>query len=177
MSARLRPCQLLVALALALTAAAAFAQADIRAEIERMYRAGETAQAMQRLDAALASKPDDADLRFLNGVMLAEQQRPAEAIVVYERLTQDFPGLAEPFNNLAVLYAAEGRLDKARDALEAALRNDPRYATAYENLGDVYLRLAVQAYEHSGANTPSRQRKLRLTRDLLLRSSGDASGS
>src|SRR5690606_12995476 len=36
--------------------------------------------------------------------------------------------------------------DKSRNALEMAIRTNPSYATAYENLGDVYAKLASQAY-------------------------------
>ena len=39
----------------------------------------------------------------------------------FEQLTEDFPELPEPYNNLAVLYAADGQLDRARAALELAL--------------------------------------------------------
>ena len=45
--------------------------------------------------------------------------------------------------------AAAGRYDQARTALEAALRANPQYAVAHENLGDVYARLAEQAWARS----------------------------
>jgi len=86
----------LLLLAAALAAPARAASADERAAIERMYRAGEAAQAMLKLESALAASPADASLRFLKGVLLAEQHRDAEAAEVYQRLTEDFPGLAEP---------------------------------------------------------------------------------
>jgi tetratricopeptide (TPR) repeat protein len=54
--------------------------------------------------------------------------------------------LPEPYNNLAVLYASQGQYDNARAALEMAIRTNPSYATAHENLGDVYAKLASQAY-------------------------------
>jgi Flp pilus assembly protein TadD len=143
------------------------AQADPAQDIERSWRAGDRAGATQRLQAAIAAEPRDARLRFLQGVLYAESGRQPEAIDIYLRLTQEYPELAEPFNNLAVLYAARGELDKARDALETALRNDPGYATARENLGDVYVRLAEQAYAQAGARGPELQRKLQLARQLL----------
>jgi len=64
-------------------------------------------------------------------------------------LTREFPELAEPFNNLAALYAAQGEFDKAADALQSALKINPNYATARENLGDVYVRLAAQSYQRA----------------------------
>lgn len=138
-----------------------------RNEVERLQRAGQSAEAMQRLDKALAEDPRDAELRFLKAVMLAEAGRANEAAEIYTRLTQEFPELPEPWNNLAVLQAAQGRLDEARDALEAALRNDPGYAVAQENLGDIYVRLAARAYERAGSTSPQAQRKLQLARQLV----------
>jgi len=46
-----------------------------------------------------------------------------------------------------VLYASQGQYEKARQQLEMSIRTDPRFATAYENLGDVYTKLASQAYD------------------------------
>ena len=55
----------------------------------------------------------------------------------------DYPELPEPHNNLAVLYAQKGDYELARDELEAAIGAAPDYAIAYENLGDIYARLAA----------------------------------
>lgn len=145
---------------------------DPSREIERLFRAGNPAAAFQRIDQALSSQPDNARLRFLHGVMLSESGRAPEAIEVFQRLTRDFPELPEPYNNLAVLQAARGQLDGARELLETALRNDPAYRAALENLGDVFVRLAQRAYEQAGAIAPADaalQRKLRLARELGAR--------
>lgn len=141
-------------------------------DIERLYRSGDVALATQRLEDALARQPASPSLRFLQGVMLAENRREAEAMVVFERLAQDHPDLPEPYNNLAVLHAARGQLDRARELLELALRHDPAYLAALENLGDVFIRLALRAYEQAAANPRAEaplQRKLRLVRDLATR--------
>lgn len=165
----------LVLLAASLTAAAvhgADPPADPARDIERLYRSGDAALATQRLDQALAAQPGSPRLRFLKGVMLSETHREAEAMSVFERLTQDHPDLPEPYNNLAVLHAARGQLDRARELLELALRHDSGYFAAQENLGDVFARLAQRAYEKASANPQaeaSLQRKLRIARDLAAR--------
>ncbi|HSB22323.1 MAG TPA: tetratricopeptide repeat protein, partial [Burkholderiaceae bacterium] len=97
---------------------------------------------MQRVDKAIAEKPRDAALRFQRAVMLTELQRTDEAIEALNSLIEDFPDLPEPYNNLAVLYASQGNYDKAKAALELAINTHPSYATAHENLGDVYAQLA-----------------------------------
>lgn len=77
--------------------------------------------------------------------------------------------LPEPYNNLAVLVAAGGQLDRARALLETALRLDPAYRTAHENLGDVFVRLAQRAYEAAATGPRSEASllaKLRLAREL-----------
>lgn len=149
-------------------------------DIEQQYRRGETTQALQRLNSALAARPGDAALRFLHGVLLAEGGQASQASAVFERLTQEFPDLPEPHNNLAVLQAAGGQLDAARVSLETALQLDPQYRAAHENLGDVYVRLALRAYGRAGDTNrqePALQRKLQLARDLARGLSPDGSAA
>jgi Flp pilus assembly protein TadD len=142
-------------LALLLSAATMIAGADEVAEVTALAKAGQATEALAALDRFLAVKPKDPQLRFLKGVMLADSGRTAEAITIFTLLNEDYPELPEPYNNLAVLYAAEGNYDKARAALEAAVRGNPGYATALENLGDVYARLAAQAYARALARDPT----------------------
>lgn len=161
--------ELAVGVGLALAATLATAATPAAREIEQQYRSGATTLALQRLDRALAERPGDADLRFLKAVLLAESGQVDEAAVWYERMTQDFPELPEPHNNLAVLRAGAGQLDAARALLEAALRLAPDYRTARENLGDVYVRLAARAYAAAAQGTtaePLLLRKLTLAREL-----------
>jgi Tfp pilus assembly protein PilF len=51
----------------------------------------------------------------------------------------------------------EQQLDKARTALEMAIRTDPGYAIARENLGDVYARLASESYGQALQLDPAKQ--------------------
>lgn len=162
----------LAILCLACLSTAPAAQGDMAREIERQFRAGEPDQAMQRLEAAIARTPDQPRLRFLRAVLLTESGRTTEAVAVLEQLTQDHPDLPEPYNNLAVLHAARGNIDRARDLLERALRIDPGYLTALENLGDVHVRLAERAYAQAGAAAGAPDtlaRKLRLAREVIGR--------
>src|SRR6266568_614211 len=128
---------LLFALALAASSAA---RADELQDINALLKQGQHAQALDRVNQYLAKKPRDAQGRFLKGLILAEQNKVPEAIDVFSKLSQDYPQLPEPYNNLAVLYAAQGQYEKARQQLEMSIRTHPSYATAYENLGDVYTK-------------------------------------
>jgi ketosteroid isomerase-like protein len=158
---------------------AALAQGtDDTAEIGRLLRAGQTEQAAARVEQALASRPRDTQLRFLRGVIQIEQKRNNDAIVTFQRMTEDFPELPEPYNNLAVLFAGQGQYDKARAALELAIRTHPSYATAHENLGDVYTKMASESYTKalqldSGNN--GAQVKLNVIKDLSTAKPGKPS--
>jgi Flp pilus assembly protein TadD len=132
--------------ALLLVLAAGAAQADDYADVNALLRQGKSQEALAKADAYIAGKPRDPQMRFLRGVILTEQGKQADATAVFTQLTQDFPELPEPYNNLAALYAAQSQFDKARAALEMAIKLNPSYATAHENLGDVYARLAGQSY-------------------------------
>src|SRR5690348_15108024 len=96
--------------------------ADDYQESSRLYKEGKRAEALERVNAFLAQHPRDSRARFLKGVILAEQNKSAEAIVVFTELTEEYPELPEPYNNLAVLYANQGDYEKARKSLEMAIR-------------------------------------------------------
>lgn len=118
-------------------------------DAQGLFEAGKYNQAMTRVEAYLKSQPKSAEARFLKGLILVEQGQSAAAIDVFTGLTRDYPELPEPYNNIAVIYAAEGDYDGARSALQAALKTHPSYATAYENLGDIYAKLASEAYQQA----------------------------
>jgi len=144
--------------------------ADDYSDVNRLVRAGQLAEAMAKAEQYLAAKPRDPQMRFLKGVIQSESGKPTDAISTFTLITQDYPELPEPYNNLAVLYAGQNQFDKARAALEMAIRTNPSYATAHENLGDVYAKLASQAYSKAlqldGGNAGV-QPKLALIRTLF----------
>ena len=146
------------------------AHADEIQDINKLFKQGQQEQALGRVNAYLAGKPKDAQARFLKGLILTEQGKTNDAIRTFSELTEDYPELPEPYNNLAVLYAGQGQYDKARVALEMAIRTHPSYATAHENLGDIYAKMASQAYDRAlqldRSNTVT-QTKLALIKDLF----------
>lgn len=139
-------------------------------EINRLQKAGQSQQALDRVNVYLTTKPKDAVGRFIRGLAQAELGKTNDAIATFQSLTEDYPELPEPYNNLAVLYSSKGQFEKARVALELAIQTHPSYSTAHENLGDIYAKLASQAYDkalqldkgNGGVAT-----KLNLVRDLF----------
>jgi Flp pilus assembly protein TadD len=146
------------------------AHADELKDISQMADQGQSAAAIDRLNIYITANPKNAQAMFMKGVLLAEQGRRDEAIRTFTEVTEKFPNLPEPYNNLAVLYADQGQFDKARKALETAIKTHPSYATAHENLGDIYARMASEAYDKAlqldTSNTRA-QGKLSMIKDLF----------
>ncbi len=144
--------------------------ADTLQDIGKLVKQGQHAQALEQIDKYLSGKPKDAQGRFLKGLILAEMNKPNDAIAIFSKLSEDYPELPEPYNNLAVIYAQQRQYEKAKQALEMAIRTHPSYATAHENLGDIYARLASQAYDKAlqlDSSNSSAQTKLSTIKDLM----------
>lgn len=107
------------------------------------------AAALTELDSRIKTNPRDVQAKFKRATILARLGRDDDAIEAFTELTQTYPELPEPYNNLAALYAKHGRYDDARIALETATKANPSYTLAWENLGDLYLRLASASYRRA----------------------------
>ena len=158
---------LAVAAALCLPAGA---WADDFSDVNQLMKSGRLADALAKADQYIAAKPRDPQMRFLKGVIQSESGRTADAIATFNKLIEEYPELPEPYNNLAVLYAGQREFEKARGALESAVRANPSYAIAHENLGDVYAKLAAVSYGKAQQLDPrntSVPPKLALVRQLF----------
>jgi tetratricopeptide (TPR) repeat protein len=139
-------------------------------EANQAFRQGNNRAALEKVNGFLTANPKDAQGRFLKGLVLTELNRYPEAIKEFTSLTEDYPELPEPYNNLAVLYAAQADYERAKNSLEMAIRTHPSYATAHENLGDIYAKMASQAYDKAlqlDKSNTSALTKLSLIRDLF----------
>ncbi|XVJ69839.1 MAG: tetratricopeptide repeat protein [Rhizobacter sp.] len=145
----------------------------------KLVESGQTELAMSVIEEALKTRPLDPQWRFLKGTALTQSGRALEAMAVFTALTEDLPNLPEPHNNLAVLQAANGQTGQARVSLEAAVRADPRYAVAHENLGDVHMRLALESYRNamSSGGDPSALAKKMKPLQLILDAMGTSLGN
>jgi len=140
------------------------------AEVARLIHEGQYAPALVKIDAVLATDAKNPQARFLKGVVQTDETETEAAIATFQALTEDYPELPEPYNNLAVIWAQRGEYDKARKALELALATRPDYAIAHENLGDIYARLASAEYDQAvglDKTNKSAQTKLALVRELF----------
>lgn len=145
-------------------------QADEIQDINLQFRKGELTAALDQANRYLANKPKDAQALFLKGLILGDLGKTNDAIDVFKGLTENYPELPEPYNNLAVLYASQGRYELARNALEMAIRTHPDYATAHENLGDIYAKMAAIEYGKVLAldnGNQAAQTRLKLIQNML----------
>lgn len=139
-------------------------------EAQKLIDQGNIDRALTLTEEVLKEDSGNIEARFLKGLLLAKAERLEDAEIVFNQLTDDHPELPEPYNNLAVIYAAQGKFEQARDALMKAINTHPSYATAHENLGDIYAKMASRAYnqalELDDGNASARE-KLLLVKELF----------
>ena len=147
----------------------AFAQTSY-GDIQLLINDGQYKEALKLTNEQLSKNSSDIKLQFMRGLVLTRLDRYSEAEGVFIQLTKENPDLPEPFNNLAVVYAAQGKYTEASEALKNAINTHPSYATAHENLGDIYAKMASRAYnqalELDTSNATARE-KLSLVNELI----------
>lgn len=134
---------------------------------EEMISKGRDAMAINILRKEVKKNPQDFKAWFMLGVTEAKRRQFHDAIQAFNKVIELQPKLAEPHNNLAVIYNELGDLRAAVRELEASLELNPAYGTAHENIGDLYVKLAAQSYKQAlvkGDNAMLQQRYERLLR-------------
>ncbi len=131
----------------------------IPSDIEKLVKAKKYPEAIDLINQRLKQTPGNVQLRYLKARMQIEmrQWEPAKKTLI--EITQQFPELPEPYNNLAALAANQGNWVEARDYLELALKLRPSYTTASANLGEVYIRLGAEAYDNAAKDAALNQRQ------------------
>jgi tetratricopeptide (TPR) repeat protein len=140
------------------------------ADVQALMTEGKLEQALAQVERELAADRANVTLQFLKGLALTRLNRLDAAAETFQRITEEHPELPEPYNNLAVVHAARGDFEAAQQALQKAINTHPSYATAHENLGDIYARMASEAYNHAlqlDQTNASAKTKLALINDLF----------
>lgn len=162
------PSSLLAACCFALFSANS--HADIYTDVNRLVAAQEWSKARDQAELHLKKQPTDPQMRLLVSRIQDGQGQTLAAMTTLQGLTQAYPELPEPHNNLAALLASQNRYAEALLSLQAAVRARPDYATALENMGDVYVALAIEAYQTANkANPQTRTTQKRLAAEQLLK--------
>ncbi len=130
----------------------------VPSDVEKLVKARKFPEAIDLINSHLKKTPQNVQLRFLKARIQIETQDYAQAKKTLIVITQQFPELPEPYNNLAAIAANENKWIEARDYLELALKLRPSYAVASANLGEVYVRLGAQAYDDASKSALLNQR-------------------
>ena len=126
-------------------------------DVRKLLRQAKYPQALLLVNKGLSTNPRDPQMRFWQGYIFEQLGQPDMAYKVYLDLTREYPELAEPHNNLGVIYASKGDYPNAKASLDAALRANPNYAAAHENMGDLLLNMARQSSERSLSLEPKQR--------------------
>jgi Flp pilus assembly protein TadD len=162
-SLRFKP-EWFLTLCLCLTSGLAKAQNEVNHRlIEIQVKQAHYGQVLQLTQEALIRSPHDPKIRFWQALAQDKLGQSDQALQGYRTLTQDFPELPEPHNNLGTLLLKQGDLDGAQLAFQEALRMDAQYPQALENLADVLNMQAKRLYQKALQASPD---KLRLTQKI-----------
>jgi len=131
----------------------------VPSDIEKLVKAKKYPEAIDLINQRLKKTPGNVQLRYVKARMQIEMRQWDAAKKTLVEITQQFPELPEPYNNLAALAANQGNWIEARDYLELALKLRPSYTVASANLGEVYIRLAAQAYDNAAKDAVLNQRQ------------------
>ena len=131
----------------------------VPSDIEKLIKAKKYPEAIDLINQRLKKTPGNVQLRYVKARMQIEMRQWEAAKKTLVEITQQFPELPEPYNNLAALAANQGNWIEARDYLELALKLRPSYTVASANLGEVYIRLAAQAYDNAAKDAVLNQRQ------------------
>lgn len=97
----------------------------------------------------LADARGDARAQVDFGIKVAQRGLWREAIYRWQRAAQLDPTYAAAFNNLAIGYEHEGKLDQARDAYEKALAVEPENTLIKQNY-DLFKEINDRAAKKDG---------------------------
>lgn len=158
------PGALLVALLMSTSAVAGELVEQAKVAIQN----GQYAEAVDILHAEVKQGGSE-QAWFLLGVAYARKQQFHQAIEAFRQVIQLNPTLAEPHNNLAVIYNELGDVRAAVAELEKSLEKSPGYVVAEENLAELYLKLALRYYKSALDRAPTPELKQRYTRLLHVR--------
>lgn len=99
-----------------------------------LSEAGRGDEALDALRQAAALEPDGAQIHYLRGVILGNQERYRDAATALERTVALNPRHVLARFKLALAYLRLGETDHAETVLQAVVADEPRNMRAYQNL-------------------------------------------
>ncbi|MDO4434899.1 MAG: tetratricopeptide repeat protein [Cardiobacteriaceae bacterium] len=124
------------------------------AKVESMAQNGQATEALALLETRLTQAPNDAKASYLKGLILMQLGRRENAEAWFLSMRQQFPKLPQPYNALAVIYQAQGKLIEAELILRELSQAHPEQKNVHRNRGEIYLQLAQSAFEKAHQQNP-----------------------
>jgi Tfp pilus assembly protein PilF len=111
--------------------------ASVYAQLAEVYeRGGHIENAIPAMRLAVARDPQNEAYRFRYGLLLADANAPAAAVIRLEEAVREFPRSARLWSALGIAHYRQGKDDGAATrAFERAIELDPAFAAAYAYLG------------------------------------------
>ncbi len=104
-------------------------------QIQSMAETEGYAKALRQLDKELPKHEDlKKELLVLKAELKLNNQQPQEAIDIYTQLIRENPKNLSLYNNLAGIYASQGKLTQAERTLLNGMKSQIELSTAYGNL-------------------------------------------
>jgi len=125
--------------------------------INQLIKNNQLILALERVDQWLDLQPSAALPLFLKARILTTNGKNDQAVTIYEKVIEVEPDLPEAYNNLGLIYAAEGNLEKATRYFQLGLQTNPAYATLYQNLSTLYATRAISAYRKALLGTKANE--------------------
>ncbi|MGE0130219.1 MAG: tetratricopeptide repeat protein [Blastocatellales bacterium] len=85
--------------------------------------------------ADLQQVPKDAKKKYDNGLKLARENKPGEAVALFQQAIRIFPEYLAAINKLGEQFRALDKLAEAQAAFEKAIAINPKYSLPHINLG------------------------------------------
>lgn len=119
--------------------AAPYRPPDPYAEIERLARAGKTADAIKAYEEVREKEPRNAEVHNRLGRLYFIAHRLQDAYKAFATAIQISPNLAAAHSNMGFLHMIMGNTVEAIEEYEEAIRLDPSDAEPRAKLGQAYL--------------------------------------
>jgi tetratricopeptide (TPR) repeat protein len=116
------------------------------AEVESALRTNNTEQLNDLLKRLSQAKGDVFELNFHKGLIQLKREQYDAAIAHFSVIPSSSPYYLAARNNIATIYAAQGKLNDAKATLEQALKSNQPLELMYNNLNNLKTHLASKNY-------------------------------
>lgn len=117
-----------------------------KTDIHKLIKQGNYAQALVVVDQKLVKQKNDKVLLHFKALSELKLDRTKQAIKTYQLLIQLYPLNPEAYNNLAGIFAKQGKLELAKETLEKGINTNKNYALLHNNINSIYLEMARESY-------------------------------